>query len=549
MRHRLSRNLLAGQSATLLALLGAVCAGTALAQTAPSAGAASQGEEGLQPVAAASPLPARLSDVEGTVRVSAQPFPVGAAEPRTTTPGQTPPPPPDTPAAPAALNMPVLAGTSVDTGEDGRAELQFDDGSVARLTPNSTVVLDVLHTGGEQLRVVRGLSYFELPSQALGAVTILVGPDEVRPLPGTLLRVDLDAAPYRVAVLRGSAHVNNAVSDLGFEVPAGQTATLDPHSPTAYDLKADLPSESWDNWNSDRDAMLADMAGEQTNARIGNGSPDAQAWNDLDYYGSWYSVPGQGMAWAPDGVDANFDPYGGGSWSYYPGVGPTWISAYPWGWLPYHCGAWNYYGGFGWGWQPGGVCGGFGAVGWYPYTGVYGAPRTYHFNRPPIFPVPRKHLTGVPIVPKVAPKVMPKAVAQNGVQGSRQVAVVRPTPYPFRQFGGARPTPRAFPLAAESTGSEAALAPMLPRLTTPYLGAHALPSYVLAPNMVHPLQNEHILGGRMLYSPSTGGVVSPRIVPVVPVPGLPSPPYAAPAPARLAPAPAPRVTVPAGRVR
>jgi hypothetical protein len=38
-----------------------------------------------------------------------------------------------------------------------------------------------------------------------------------------------------------------------------------------------------------------------------------------------------------------------------PTFGYTWVSGYPWGWLPYHCGAWGYYP-FGWGWAPGG-CG------------------------------------------------------------------------------------------------------------------------------------------------------------------------------------------------
>ncbi len=527
MRAARSRDLpdkhIAAAASMLFALLILPGAG---AQTGLPAGLPVQSEDATQPAASASPLPARFSDVEGSVRVSAPPAPAGGPTVQTL-PGKPPAPPPDVPSAAAMLNMPALPGTSVETGADGRAELQFDDGSVARLTPNTTIALDVLHTGGEQLRVVRGLSYFELPSQALGAMTIEVGPDEVRPLPGTLLRIDLDAAPYQVAVLHGSAHVNNAVSDLGFEVPAGQTASLDPHSPTAYDLKADVASDSWDNWNSDRDAVLADMAGEQTNARIGNGSPDAQAWNDLDYYGSWYSVPGQGMAWAPDGVDANFDPYGAGSWAYYAGVGPTWISAYPWGWLPFHCGAWNYYGGFGWGWQPGGVCGGFGAVGWYPFTGVYNPPPPYHFHGPPVFPIPRKHFPGVPVLPQHAAPV------------PVQVASARPAPYPFRQFGEPRPAPRAFPLAGENNNGEGTLAAVLPRLTTPYVGIHALPSYLFTPRPVHPLQNEHILGGRMLYLPPNGGAASPRIIPVSPAPRyapMPAPHYA-PAPRIAAPAP------------
>jgi hypothetical protein len=38
----------------------------------------------------------------------------------------------------------------------------------------------------------------------------------------------------------------------------------------------------------------------------------------------------------------------------YPGAGYSWVSPYPWGWLPYHSGSWAFCQGVGWGWQPGG---------------------------------------------------------------------------------------------------------------------------------------------------------------------------------------------------
>ena len=38
----------------------------------------------------------------------------------------------------ALENMPLFEGTRLVTGEDGRAEVQFEDGSVARLSPNSS---------------------------------------------------------------------------------------------------------------------------------------------------------------------------------------------------------------------------------------------------------------------------------------------------------------------------------------------------------------------------------------------------------------------------
>src|ERR1039458_10025115 len=39
------------------------------------------------------------------------------------------------------------------------------------------------------------------------------------------------------------------------------------------------------------------------------------------------------MGWAP---------YSMGMWSWYPGMGYTWISGEPWGWMPYHFGSWNF---------------------------------------------------------------------------------------------------------------------------------------------------------------------------------------------------------------
>ena len=39
----------------------------------------------------------------------------------------------------AVMNMPVLDGSRIQTGGDGQAEVEFGDGSVARLTPNSSL--------------------------------------------------------------------------------------------------------------------------------------------------------------------------------------------------------------------------------------------------------------------------------------------------------------------------------------------------------------------------------------------------------------------------
>src|SRR5690242_20249205 len=45
---------------------------------------------------------------------------------------------------PAQINMPLAQGVSVMTGQDGQAEIEFEDGSLVRLTPNSSLQLTAL---------------------------------------------------------------------------------------------------------------------------------------------------------------------------------------------------------------------------------------------------------------------------------------------------------------------------------------------------------------------------------------------------------------------
>ena len=101
-----------------------------------------------------------------------------------------------------------------------------------------------------------------------------------------------------------------------------------------------INADSWDNWNQDRDQAIAQEASQQTPVRDDSANPQNENWNDLDADGNWYPVEGAGNVWVPAGVGPGWDPYGSGYWAYYPTLGYTWVSGYPWGWLPYHCGAW-----------------------------------------------------------------------------------------------------------------------------------------------------------------------------------------------------------------
>ena len=47
------------------------------------------------------------------------------------------------------------------------------------------------------------------------------------------------------------------------------------------------------------------------------------------------------------------NPYSAGAWMFNNGLGYSFASAYPWGWLPYHYGSWAYLPNAGWARLPG----------------------------------------------------------------------------------------------------------------------------------------------------------------------------------------------------
>ena len=429
---------------------------------------------------------ARLSDVEGSVQV------IDAG-------GQA--------FDESKINMPMLPGMQIKTGNDGRAEVQFPDGSLARVTPNSTLQLSPLprgaSSGAPALKVAAGLTYFETPADTTGLI-VQVGPETVTPAAGSLVRVSMDTEPAQVAVLRGGAHFASGApntqpdtQDVQYDLQANQTASIDLHSVMNYDVSPSVSSDSWDAWNTDRDQALSELASTQTAARQDSGDAGDLGWNDLDYYGSWYDVPGYGMAWAPDNAGADFDPYGSGYWGYYTTVGYTWISAYPWGWLPYHCGRWSYFGGSGWLWLPGGCS----PHRWLPYPPVRRGPNGYRPPQPVALSTRRFHLAPVNRAPMPA----------------------------FRLLGEPKATPRELHLRSDA--AQALVALPLPVYSTFSAGPTAS-SYRQQYSVTRPIT---VTPGRTFVSPQ------PVARPYVPAPvARPAPPVSAPryeAP-HAAPAPA-----------
>jgi hypothetical protein len=304
----------------------------------------------------------------------------------------------------AVANTPLFEGTRVTTGDDGRAEIQFEDGSMARLSPNSSLTLTVLRgtgtgaNGDAEITLEGGLGYFELQGGGqTGAMSVKFG-DSVATASGfTVLRINMDNAPGELAVFSGNAHLERG-SAVTVDLHGGESLALSANDVTRYTLNETIEPDSWDSWNSDRDQALTSEAAARTGATQNYAEGGNPAWNDLDANGNWYNVPGQGNVWSPyDASNAGWDPYGNGNWGYTPGYGYTWISGNSWGYLPYSCGAWNWYDSFGWGWAPGmGGCNPWWGAGMY-----YGPNIGYGFGgyRPPMRPRPPRHpLSGAGLI-------------------------------------------------------------------------------------------------------------------------------------------------------
>jgi hypothetical protein len=303
----------------------------------------------------------------------------------------------------AVANTPLFEGMQLTTADSGKAEIQFEDGSVVRIAPDSMLTLQVLRGAGTtadaELTVNSGLCYFEFQGGGqAGQMSVHFGSSVATASGFTVLRVAMDMPPGNVAVFSGNVHLQIGASSasnlVGADLHSGESITLDPADPTQFNVAELIEPNSWDDWNSDRDQTLTAEAAAQTGAPSNLGASENPAWNDLDASGSWYDVPGQGYVWSPyEAANAGFDPYGNGEWMYTPAYGYVWASGYSWGYMPYQCGAWNFYGGFGWGWAPGmGGCRPWWGLGFYGGPNIGFAPIGYR-------PIPRPFPPRGPIGP------------------------------------------------------------------------------------------------------------------------------------------------------
>jgi hypothetical protein len=288
----------------------------------------------------------------------------------------------------AFLNMPIAQGMQVRTGADGRAEVEFEDGSTVRLTPNTAVQFTDLGLRDSGAKVSttdlsQGMAYFEILGEKGDEFLVTFSRQKISLTRAAHFRVDVQNGSGEVAVFDGKVQVDGPQGAV--EVAKKQTATFDLGT-DKYELAKKVVPDGYDQW----DKQQSQYSQRRTMASSYH-SPYAYGWSDLAYYGSFSNLAGYGSCWQPYFTGASWSPFMDGAWVYYPSFGYTWVSAYPWGWMPYHYGSWMYAGGSGWCWLPS-----YNSM--MAYGPVFNAVPVVGPRRPPRFTPPRPpviHNTGV----------------------------------------------------------------------------------------------------------------------------------------------------------
>ena len=251
----------------------------------------------------------------------------------------------------ASVNLPIRQGAQVWVPEHGRAEIQFDDGSILRLGSGALVTLQTLYSDAEgeftEVKLSEGLaslrlrhekSVYQIDTPFVSVKT--TGPSKIRVGAGSAVEV---------AVRQGDATIEG--SQGREDLHAGDYVYL-ADADASYEVRGLPGADSWEQWNTERDRALDVAASRPSSEYL---PPNiALVQPNLDEYGTWRDDADYGHVWCPRVVETSWRPYYNGRWTWVEPFGWTWVSNEAWGWAPYHYGTWVSRP-YGWAWCPGPV--------------------------------------------------------------------------------------------------------------------------------------------------------------------------------------------------
>lgn len=357
----------------------------------------------------------------------------------------------------AIMNMPVVQGTKLATGDDGEAEIEFENGSTLRLTPDSTVDFRQLSLNSEGGKVTlvdvgRGTAYFDVKHKGEDDFRAVFDSHDVQLKKSAHFRAEVEDRQITLTVFGGELELQGTDGDV--KVKKNETVSFNLDDSNKYTLAKGVENNQYDWWDKERSEYQDRYALNKDNDRPYSrySSNYGYGWSDLNYYGNFFYVPGYGYAWRPTSVDYGWDPFSSGYWVWYPSWGYTWVSNYPWGWTPYRYGRWSYLPGYGWSWLPG-----YTNV-WYTAPQVYNPPPSYRAPAPPKTPPSRSGVVpvGNPQPPRMVPRWRTADENRNMPgRGFRPNAGARPGTVTGGTSAGAPATVKSQPVPRNSPGSDA----------------------------------------------------------------------------------------------
>ena len=274
----------------------------------------------------------------------------------------------------ASVNTPIEEGFQLSTDKSSFAEVQFENGSTARVGELALLKFDqlALAESGDTLNKLtldQGYGTFAVLPQQTGVFEVRSGDATFTPQGKAEFRIDLDEGKVRVEVFKGK--VNVASPENTGTLAQNDVLEITPHGEQPYTFSQGIRRDDWDAWVAARNEQSQQALAAPPQGTI-TGAP-AYGWSDLSQYGTWSYMDSCGYGWVPN-VAGPWSPYSFGQWSWYPSFGYTWISYEPWGWLPYHYGGWMQDPTLGWAWCPGSDFGGWNPalVSWFEGPGWIG---------------------------------------------------------------------------------------------------------------------------------------------------------------------------------
>ena len=268
----------------------------------------------------------------------------------------------------AELNLPIRQHDVLAT-DNGRAEVEFENGAMAFINENSVLeFFDLsLDDGSLTTRLIlrQGTGSFYVNPARDDYFSVTGGDFTAEAAGRANFRMDNFDDGSTVAVIKGEVSVVRK-NDNKLLVK-GQSLSMSANGAT--DISTAPASDDFDRWVSGREDSVVTA----TNAarQYSSNSPYVSGFGDLYTYGGFYPIAGVGYGWQPYGVGLGWSPFDYGNWIYGSQFGWSFIGNQPWGWLPYHYGGWLFQPGIGWLWTPTGFRGGNVPVKFHPVTATF----------------------------------------------------------------------------------------------------------------------------------------------------------------------------------